>query len=186
MTRCLSLDVDGTVLDTRELNRRAYEEVGVTVPEHAWGLRWEAWLPTASGYELEEAALLHRAKVEVYTRLLETTELEPLLLPPGRVARAHLARGFGPVLYFTAGSRSTTTLLLARLGILGHVEAELDYDRREKLLTSVPPGSAYVDDRLDTVVRLRHGPAGALNVIHFSGQSYERLLEELLWKPWTR
>lgn len=182
--RTLALDVDGTVLDTRELNRRAYEEVGVQVPEHAWGLRWEAWLPTTSGYELEAAEVLHRAKVEVYLRMLETVDLRALLLPPGRLAHVHLARSLGPVRYLTASSARTATVLLARLGILGRVEANLSFERRAELLRDLPDGTPYVDDRLDTVVRLRQHAAN-VRAIHFSGQTYERLLEDMLWNRWT-
>ncbi len=187
MPRLLALDVDGTVVDTFELNRRAYAEVGVEYPCEAWGATWEAWLPTAANCTLEEAALLHRAKSEIYADLIERTDLRELLLPPGRVAYAHLAQSRGPVRYFTAGSSRTATLLLARLGILSQLEAGLTYARRELLLAQLPRDAVYVDDRLDTIVRLRQGPALGVNLIHYSGQTYERLLEEmLLWNRWTR
>lgn len=187
MSRLLSLDVDGTVVDTLDLNRRAYAEVGVEYPADAWGTRWETWLPRVTGYPLEACVVLHRAKMEVYHTLISKMDVRELLLPPGRVAHAHLAQGRGPVRYLTAGSLQTATLLLARLGILGPVEASLDFQRRSKLLDRSPFGTIYVDDRLDTIVRLRTVPSARnLRLVHYSGQSYERLLEDMLWNRWTR
>lgn len=187
MTRWLSFDVDGTILDTRELNERAYREVGVEVPDHAWGLTWQAWLPAATGYPLESCEVLHRAKVQIYEKLVEEVDLRPLLLPPGRVAHAHLARSRGPIRYLTAGSGRAATIMLARLGILGPIQTGLTYAQRAALLGAMPHDTTYVDDRLDTIVRLRHEPGAAkLNLIHYSGQTYEKLLEDMLWSRSTR
>lgn len=185
MSRLLSFDVDDTILATRELVTRAYREIGVELPEHAWGLRWEAWLPALFGGDLEQAALVHRAKTAVYEELVRDVDLHQLLLPPGRLAYAHLSGARGPVRYFTSASSRPVTIILARLGILGRVESGLDYDRRAKLLRDLPPDTPYVDDRLDTIVRLRRDGL-KLNLVHFGGQSYERLLEDVLWNRWTR
>lgn len=186
MLRSLWLDVDGTVVDTRELNRTAYAEIGVEYPDDAWGNRWEHWLPRVTGYPLEACEVLHRAKMEVYLTLISKTDLRELLLPPGRLAYAHLVRGRGPVRYLTAGSARTATVLLARLGILGRLDAELVYTARRKvLLHEATLESVYIDDRLDTIARLRQDMPG-LKTVHFSGQSYERLLEDITWNRSTR
>jgi phosphoglycolate phosphatase-like HAD superfamily hydrolase len=185
VSRLLSFDVDGTILATRDLVTRAYREIGIEMPEHAWGLRWEAWLPSLFDGDLEQATIVHRAKTEVYEELVRDVNLRELLLPPGRLAYAHLAGARGPVRYFTAGSSRPATIILARLGILGRVESGLDYDRRAKLLRDLPPNTPYVDDRLDTIVRLQRDGL-KLNLVHFRGQSYEKLLEDVLWNRWTQ
>lgn len=184
MSHLLSFDVDGTIVDTRELNRRAYAEVGVEYPADAWGVPWQAWLPRVTGYPEHACEVLHRTKVEVYRRELERTDLRELLLPPGRIAHAHLTRGHGSVHYLTGGETLTATVILARLGILGPLHGNLTFDQRRRELQLLPANTLYFDDNAETIRRLAR-PCPHLNLIHYTGQSYEQLLE-VMWNPSTR
>ena len=58
-------DVDGVLVDTRELVVQAYRDVGVEMPENAWGLPWHEWLPALVGDD-GRAAELHREKTRRY------------------------------------------------------------------------------------------------------------------------
>jgi phosphoglycolate phosphatase-like HAD superfamily hydrolase len=183
--RLLAFDVDGTIADTRDLSAKAYAEVGVAVPDGAWGVRWQVWLTDLLGGDLERATDTHARKTAIYASVLRQADLRPLVLPAGRLAYTHLAGGRRPVRYLTAGSSHTATILLARLGILGPLESNLTYRERWRELRRMPGGTPYVDDNEQTI-RTLATDCPHLNLIHYSGQSYEQLTEEVLWKRWTR
>lgn len=57
-------DLDGTLVDTREAVRRAYEYAGVTMPADAWGRPWHEWLTGP------DASRKHAVKNQVYMKTL--------------------------------------------------------------------------------------------------------------------
>ena len=70
MTTHVVFDLDGTLADTRDLVRRAYDLVGVHMPEHAWGLPAEAWLAAHNGRAtVPDARALPAVAEEVSRRL---------------------------------------------------------------------------------------------------------------------
>jgi phosphoglycolate phosphatase-like HAD superfamily hydrolase len=75
----VAFDLDGVIADTRGLVKRAYDIVGVDMPDYAWGLSWQEWLPQVIKVGGELARQTHQAKCEIYRTLC----LTPGAVPPG-------------------------------------------------------------------------------------------------------
>lgn len=71
-------DLDGTLVDSRDAVQAAYEEVGVQMPEHAWGLPWRMWLPELCGGSVPRAMEVHLLKNQVYLQHPERLRELPL------------------------------------------------------------------------------------------------------------
>lgn len=152
----LCCDVDGTVFNSRELVRRAYQEVGVTQPDGAWGRRWQDWLIDYFDGDEGRALTAHAQKTQRYMELLIRTDLQQYALPAAVVARHWFQRhGDRSVSYLTAGTRATAFSALSRLGIAGRMLGGLTYDQRLAALLDTPRGTVYLDDNAETIAQLR-------------------------------
>jgi phosphoglycolate phosphatase-like HAD superfamily hydrolase len=69
-------DLDGTLADTRDLVLRAYESVGIKMPNKAWGAAAEEWLEKYVGKP--HVAETHRMKNVAYRALIAAQGLREL------------------------------------------------------------------------------------------------------------
>jgi len=53
-------DMDGTIVDTHRALRMCYRKAGITMPEDAFGKRWQEWCPED----------IHREKIRLYPNFL--------------------------------------------------------------------------------------------------------------------
>lgn len=181
-------DLDGTLIDTAEINRQAYETVGVKMPARAAGLSWLEWLPEYCGGNHDIAATLHREKMHIYLRRLIETDVKGMTLPALEIAQELYADNPTRVKILTAASLLSTRRLVNRFG-LDTIEyhTELPYGKRMTLLRNwaMFADVTYVDDSPKTVEKLRID-APNIKVIHYAGQDRKTLKRELGVPAWTR
>src|SRR5690554_4950980 len=133
--RSICFDIDGTLVDTRELNLRAYAQVGVEIPDDAWGRRWQEWLPEVVG-DPDRAIELHCARI--------AREL------------SHQERGPVRVYLLTGASTWPVLKIIQRLDIHpNRLFSNLNYAARQRYLEKMPGGTPYLDDLAETVEQLR-------------------------------
>lgn len=146
-------DLDGTLADTHDLVRRAYDLVGVRMPESAWGRPAQEWLaealPNASAEEVAEA---HRLKNVAMRTLMGAHGCERL--PAADLCEALKADKDYTVGILTGASlesaRATRRCLrLSRVPILG---AGADLETKMKVLRSTADAGIYLDDDYDACV----------------------------------
>lgn len=70
-------DVDGVLVDTFDLHKKAYAACGVDVPDYSFGRSWRDWLPQHVG-SFEEAERINRRKRQAQLEMLQTSDV-PLL-----------------------------------------------------------------------------------------------------------
>lgn len=71
-------DMDGTLVDSREAVRLAYLEVGIVMPDNAWGKRWQEWLPQACEPLGLDPKRVRERKQEVYPHYVKNVTSTPL------------------------------------------------------------------------------------------------------------
>lgn len=106
-----AFDLDGTLVDTKELIIASYKRVGVTPPEDFFGKPWQEWLDD------EEK---HRQKNEVYIAMIPK-HLKPLPLL-SLFQRLIVDDGPGGIKY--APTILTAASQIAALAILQHLKLE--------------------------------------------------------------
>lgn len=173
----LYFDVDGTVVNTRHLVARAYADVGVTMPDHAWGVRWEDWLIDYFDGDVERARKIHRLKGDRYSTLLLRYDSKTYELPAARIARVAILGGHC-VRYLTAGTATTAINALSRLGISSQLTGHLTYEERLAHLRRAPHGAIYLDDNLDTIAQLA-ADIPTLGLVAVTNQTYDELAYEV-------
>lgn len=181
MRRIISFDVDGTLVDTRRLNKRAYAGVDVIMPDDAWGKPWFTWLPHTTGLSVEEAREIHSEKVQCYARLLAEIDITELELPAGRLARelSHEEHGPVDVVLLTAGAHNTLGDIIHKIDI--HpvaTHAQLTIIERLTVLDRLAP-CTYVDD-LESTTKVIRALSPDVRVFTYVGQSYDELLAFVL------
>lgn len=183
-----AFDLDGTLLDTAELNRQAYETVGVKIPTSATGLSWTEWLPEYCSGNVDIAATLHREKTYIYLRRLIESDLQGMELPALQVAQELYADSPTKVKLVTAASQLSTRRLINRFR-LDTIEyhAELQYEKRLALLRNwaMFASVTYVDDNAKTIEKLRVD-APDVYVIHYTDQDLDTLRQQMGVPTWTR
>lgn len=189
MRPCIwAFDLDGTLIDTAEINRQAYETVGVKMPAGAAGLSWTEWLPEYCNGNQEIAGVLHREKMHIYLRRLIETDLKGMTLPTLDIAQELYADNPTRVKVVTAASQLSTRRLLNRFG-LDTIEyhTELTYEKRLALLRgwAMFADVVYVDDSPRTLIKLR-ADAADIRLVQYAGQNIETLKREMGVPTWTR
>lgn len=177
----VSFDVDGTLVNTRELNRLAYESVGVSIPDDAWGKPWHEWLPRVTGLRSHDACALHSTKIKRYEAALIDVNPAELELPPGRLARelSHGDHGQYNVVLLSAGSRTTVNAITRIIDVHPlETHARLPLVDRLGVLTALGSG-VYVDDLAHTTAAVREYVDG-VRTITYVEQTYEDLLLQVL------
>jgi phosphoglycolate phosphatase-like HAD superfamily hydrolase len=183
MTRssCLvAFDVDGTLVNTRGLVAEAYRAVGVNPPDHAWGLRWQDWLPAAVG-GYDKAQRVHTEKTQAYVKLVASRDLTDRLLPAARVARAVLDTKGCSVGCITAGTFTTARMILDRIDLpvplVGQVSLDVRVDALRGSLDAFQR-VIYVDDNVENVLRIQQA-LPTVHTVHYVQQTYDELYAEL-------
>lgn len=106
-------DMDGVLADTERVVRWSYAQVGVTMPDTAWGEPWENWLYDLVG--ADEAERLHDRKTEVYARALQVPgSIEPLA---GATTAKRLLGGAYHVRFLTSASSRAAESVLRQVGL---------------------------------------------------------------------
>jgi HAD superfamily hydrolase (TIGR01509 family) len=117
----LLFDLDGTLVDTREVNWRSYRdslaELGIACRradfDRHFGAHWRDFLPLLAGSgDPGLLACLHRRKQEIYPRHLGAARLNFRLA--GLLRRARAGRRIGLV---TTASRASVAAVLAHVGL---------------------------------------------------------------------
>ena len=184
--RHYAFDLDGTIFDTRPLVEKAYAEVGVQLPETAWGRTWQEWLVPHCGGDHAYAALLHGHKAVVYDQLLHDADLE--LSSAGQLLVELVAAGDLSVTIMTGASVGAASRLVQMIGAPVHVLPGMRVrDKAMRLLRlrlGGLRGVAYVDDDLAALEDIRASNTGA-RLVEFNGQGLDELRREVLdgWTP---
>lgn len=172
------MDVDGTVIDTREQVREAYARAGVIQPPETFHLPWEEWLPDAAG-GMFAATRVHKRKNQIYHKVLR--EMPPKILPAGRMLKEY--RGAGLDMYLTtSGSEEGVMCALAEtgLGFATVLGFELTKEQKNDIFSKFVRPGVYVDDNKKFKVT-----APGWRFVHYDGQPYHRLIESI-WKATPR
>lgn len=181
MKHSVSFDIDGTLIDTKQLNRDAYYQVGVDVPDYAFGLRWQTWLPNVVG-SMSKAEEIHTRKVRIYIAKLRDVNINHYILEPTYLARSLLRRTDIEVKFLTSGTVTTANIILQRLNIRAPLAGNLSYEARRLLLHSSVLGTngsvVYIDDLADNVRRLTDDVLG-LTAIQFIDQDNDTLRNQV-------
>lgn len=160
-------DLDGVLLDTREIVRRSYLLAGVHMPHDAWGRPWQEWCD-------EE---VHDLKNELYVH--EVRHARPL--PAYWVAHDLGDQGV-PVMMLTSASEAAVTALRAEWELPPLLQAECITGTKRSCLIAFN-ASVYVDDNAALgVCATAHTPA---QLIVFKDQDEETLRREVM-EAWTQ
>lgn len=172
--RVVVFDLDGVLVDSKDMVKRAYAEVGVYMPDYVWGLPWQSWLGDPSAHEAKTAVYLDMITDEGVTELSGVD-----------VARRVRTEGLGRVMVLTGASDESTELVLTSLDL-----ADIDWstgqtrDGKARMLQGLIQDGhevVYVDDDEDAVRHFQRTIAD-LHVVHYQGQDAGDLWEAL----WTR
>lgn len=183
-------DFDGVLVDTEALVRKAYREVGVTMPEGAWGKPWWMWLDDPSA---------HARKTVRYVEMIRNGELSLGLLPPLDVA-VRLMREGASVFILTGASREVVTAFQQtyaddlRDPPIPILDTSCDFAQKLNCLLSLSDcyeRVVYVDDDRQTCEDLNIGWSNRIRVVHYeryTDPSYEaearRVYQEVMrWTP---
>lgn len=182
-TLCVVFDIDGVIIDSKEMVREAYRRVGVTMPESAWGKPWMDWLPKSVSVP-RHAYRVHSAKNAEYFDLIKNDGL--ITLPGNDFAHMVRSEGIGDVMFLTGASQRSAELILETLGhgyksILGHSksrEGKIAALLRHKNRTG--GRIVYIDD--DEIAAYDIQKRTGIETIYYHGQSVEEL-EDAIWMP---
>jgi FMN phosphatase YigB (HAD superfamily) len=143
-------DIDGVLVDSRELVRESYAAVGVDMPAQAWGYPWETWLPAAVG-SLEKAKELHDEKTRKYVETLKSGAAREYSLPFAGVARSLERDPACTVYYVTGAAHDTAIAILNELGLKAEnlVGSGVSTSEREAIFRALGPTGVYIDDRIE-------------------------------------
>lgn len=141
-------DIDGVLIDSRELVRQSYRNVGVIMPDEAWGHPWRTWLPDAVG-SLDKAESLHARKTEAYIDVLASGAVVEHALPFASIAVALQASPGVRVFYVTGAAEPVAKTILTELGLDPEalLAAGISTDDRLEVLKSIAATGTYIDDR---------------------------------------
>jgi FMN phosphatase YigB (HAD superfamily) len=144
-------DIDGVLIDSRDIVKESYKKAGVDMPNEAWGHPWQSWLPNVAG-SYYEAAQLHSKKTEIYVELLKNDgTARKHALPFAEIARALERDPVTNVYYVTGASNDAATSILKELGlnVQNLVGSSLTTNDRESILKKLDATGVYVDDRIE-------------------------------------
>jgi beta-phosphoglucomutase-like phosphatase (HAD superfamily) len=171
--RAYLFDLDETLISSRSAIVEAYAEIGVIMPDDAWGKPWAEWLPQVCG-DTRTAEKIHKMKTMKYAAKIDTLRI----LPPGLCARRLISRAQS-VGVLTAASRDSTYAIMNH--ILPGVSwiSGLSWQMKREVLEKHGGPGYYIDDNEE------QGRAITKDLdwtfVHYSGQKSEQLWE-LLWK----
>jgi phosphoglycolate phosphatase-like HAD superfamily hydrolase len=143
-----TFDLDGTLIDSKQVVHETYEELGVHVPiDGMWGLPWRLWLPDACG-GIDEATVIHAEKTRRYLKKLANGDVPEL--PFASIARQLQADGTR-VDIITGATPAAAHAAVEMLGLKSDTlfAAGIPIRERAPLLNQIAPVGVYVDDLLE-------------------------------------
>ena len=175
--RSISFDLDGVLLNSRPLVRRAYRRAGLEMPDdewnRVWGLSWTEWLPQLMG-GVFEARRLHEAKNRAYAHILREETIR--FTTAVHYFRELQQDGLTPYVV-TCASEVAATLVLQRLD-LTPMQVSAGLSVAEKISKINAHNLIHIDDDLVVIQSIRDG-------IHYVGQSVEELRRSVTeLNPW--
>lgn len=140
-------DIDGVLIASRRLVTYAYQAAGVEMPDAAWGLPWQEWLPDLLG-DYDAAGRAHEAKTRVYLEMLED-DLSTFRLPSADIAAGLERSRPSSVSYITGASPKAARAVLGRLGLDSSrlIGSEVPVSARAPYLRIIGERGVYFDDR---------------------------------------
>lgn len=143
-------DIDGVLIDSRELVKESYRSVGIEMPIEAWGHPWKQWLPAFVG-SYEDAEKLHTKKTEMYVDVLKSGAVRDSALPFAMIARALERDPVSQVYYVTGAAEKTAITILSELGLnpKNLIASSIATTPRADILKKLSPYGVYVDDRIE-------------------------------------
>lgn len=146
--RSVSFDVDGTLIDNKQLVRQAYDMAGITMSDEEWascfGKTFSEWLVERCGGDYQKAWETHRVKNECYAALVAAPNALAVL-PPTHLA--HELRTAGDVYFVTGASNVAANTVLMALGLDVHpafVNAALSIEGKIDWIIEL--GTIHIDD----------------------------------------
>lgn len=165
--RSISFDLDGVLIHSEPLVRRAYARAGITLSDdawrYAWGKSWSEWLPPLVG-GCFEARAIHEAKNRAYARILRDEEI--LGTTAVRYLRELIESNLKP-LVVSCASEVAATLVLQRLR-LEPFNTYVGLSRQEKVNVINARDLIHIDDDRGIIESIRDG-------ILYTDQSIEEL-----------
>lgn len=143
-------DIDGVLIDSRELVVESYRRIGVNMPLDAWGHPWKTWLPGAVGsYDL--AAKLHAKKTEEYVEVLKSGAVRKNALPFAQIAAALESTSTNTVYYVTGAAEPVALTILSELGLKTSnlLGSGVSTDERLRIMRNIHDSGTYIDDRFE-------------------------------------
>lgn len=143
-------DIDGVLIDSKELVQQAYRDVGIEMPFEAWGHPWGQWLP-AFVESYDDAKVIHEKKTKAYVNLLKGGAVAANALPFSQIVRALERDTMSDVYYVTGAAQDAALTILDELGLnTGKlVASSIGTNPRGAVLKSLSPYGIYVDDRIE-------------------------------------
>lgn len=190
-------DMDGVLFDSEQVVLESYREAGAdTHGDMPIGLTWAQWLVPILGHQA--AMELHDEKNRIYIDKVRKGQIRSL--PPLQLLMELLVEGEAAVA--TSASYDASTVLLRRG--LGHLYSRLlyrfalnvldkgsflhDVGRVDRIFAGKFERYVYIDDRKELgqrVVDIANGMCSHRHLdprwtfVHYHGQSYEELKEEV-------
>lgn len=143
-------DIDGVIVDSKELVVESYKYVGIEMPIHAWGHPWQTWLPGTVG-SYEKAEQLHKQKTTAYVEVLKSGAAIAAALPFANVLRALERDPMCVVFYVTGASELTAITILQELGLnyKNLIGSSMSTTDRTPELMKLGKTGTYIDDRIE-------------------------------------
>lgn len=143
-------DIDGVLIDSRQLVREAYRKVGVNMPDEAWGHPWQMWLPSVTG-SLENARKAHSAKTLAYVDVIRGGAALENKLPYADILLSLEAMFPGDVTYVTGAAKDAADAILEALNLnpKALLACSVSTAERVDILRSIADTGVYIDDRID-------------------------------------
>lgn len=185
LTTSVVFDIDGVIIDSREMVREAYSACGVVMPDDAWGKPWQEWLPKQiSNKGLARA--VHKEKTERYLQMIASER--PMTLPGYELARFLMNRGLADVFFLTGADHRAAALILETLRFSKMQLLRANATRVQKIAAlrkhlheNTHCGRViYIDD--DPAAAYDIGKKTALETIHYHGQTVEEMVNDI-WTP---
>lgn len=184
-TFCALFDMDGVLVDTHQLVIDAYRQVGVEMPEGAWGKPWHEWLIDYFDGDIPLASDAHTKKTDVYMVWLKQGMFKPL--PPADVI-TKLYQEWYPVGVLSGATYSAVGHISKALNIIHKnttIRAGCSQQNKQeaiaRLLLAGKTDIVYVDDDKDAGQAITE--VSSARFIWYRGQTKEELMEEILWIP---
>lgn len=145
-----AFDLDGTLVDTKELVRKAYIHAGVVPPDDFFGKTFFEWFTG----DPQEAQEVHSNKQQYYMEHIKSVKPLPLM----ELLKALVLAGRAPTI-LTGASATSYQLLSSVFPILVDVQAETSLNLAGKIryMNETAPIGIMFEDNLKAIEPLKKG-----------------------------